>query len=389
MKFAKKSDSALGEQTVEMSNTLYKIFRAIVEHDARYSQVTVSEPRNIPEPKFPAGGVKPARTSYYRWRASTKKNSISVRGAEGLIEIFLLKIDDIPLLAFSEFGSRFKAKFELRGTADGSEWVSGNLAANSETIINVLQKCLNELISLDEGNEIRAEPTTSLVDGNKSVQNLMLEKENLIFKVLNQQEILKNELARSLHDTVLADLLMLKRHLRGDQELSKEEILETLDEIAQQLRDICNECAPRNLHDWGLKTSLQDMLQRMGQRTAIECSLTSNVDIPNLPDTVELNIFRLIQESLNNIEKHAKANKVTISIERFGKKSIRFTVVDNGVGFVPGESARSVDTGGMGVSGMRERVDLMRCFFPTDFGLKSAPGEGTTVFVEITLPSLQ
>jgi signal transduction histidine kinase len=312
-----------------------------------------------------------------------------VRGAEGLIEIFLLKIDDIPLLAFSEFGSRFKAKFELRGTADGSEWVSGNLTANSETIINVLQKCLNELISLDEGNEMRAEPTTGLVDGNKSVQNLMLEKENLIFKVLNQQEILKNELARSLHDTVLADLLMLKRHLRGDQELSKDEILETLDEIAQQLRDICNECAPRNLHDWGLKTSLQDMLQRMGQRTAIECSLTSNVDIPNLPDTVELNIFRLIQESLNNIEKHAKANKVTISIERFGKKTIRFTVVDNGVGFVPGENARSVDTGGMGVSGMRERVDLMRCFFPTDFGLKSAPGEGTTVFVEITLPSLQ
>jgi signal transduction histidine kinase len=299
-----------------------------------------------------------------------------------------LKIDDIPLLAFSEFGSRFKAKFETRSTTDGYEWVSGKSLANSETIVAVLQKCLDELISLDVDNETRSKQPVAVADGNKHVQTLMLEKENLIFKVLNQQEILKNELARSLHDTVLADLLMLKRHLRGDQELSKEEILETIDEIAQQLRDICNECAPRNLHDWGLKTSLHDMLQRMGQRTAIECSLTCNIDIPNLPDTVELNVFRLIQESLNNIEKHARATKVSIAIERLGKKSIRFTVQDNGKGFVPGENVRSVDTGGMGVSGMRERVDLIRCFFPAEFGLKSAPGEGTTVFLEITLPGL-
>jgi signal transduction histidine kinase len=388
MKFAKKPLTVLGEQTVEMSNTLYSIFQAMVGNDQRYSAVTVSEPRNIPEPKFPARDVKGAHTSYYRWRASTHTHSLSVRASEGLIEIFLLKLDDLPLLAFSEFGSRFKAKFEARSTAGGYEWVTGKSLVNSDTIIAVLQKCLDELVSLDGENETRSKAPAPLPDSNKHVQTLMLEKENLIFKVLNQQEILKNELARSLHDTVLADLLMLKRHLRGDQELSKEEILETIDEIAQQLRDICNECAPRNLHDWGLKTSLQDMLQRMGQRTAIECSLTCNIDIPNLPDTVELNVFRLIQESLNNIEKHAKANKVSICIERIGKKTIRFTVIDNGKGFVPGENVRSVDTGGMGVSGMRERVDLIRCFFPADFGLKSAPGEGTTVFLEITLPGL-
>ncbi len=388
MKFAKKP-TTVGEQTLEMSNALCKIFRAIVESDERYLGVTISEPRNILEPKFPAKDIaKPARSSYYRWRASTRTHSLSIRAAEGLVEIFLLKIDDIPLLAFSVFGSRFKAKFELRSTADGYEWMSGNNSATSEITVAILQKCLDDLISIGEDNEPRVEKVTPSVSNHNSVQSLLLEKENLIFKVLNQQEILKNELARSLHDTVLADLLMLKRHMRGDQELSKEQILETIDEIAQQLRDICNECAPRNLHDWGLKTSLQDMLQRMGQRTAIDCSLSCNFDIPNLPDTVELNIFRLIQESLNNIEKHAKANKVSINIERFGKKSIRFTIVDNGKGFVPGENVKSLDSGGMGVSGMRERVDLIRCFFPADFGLQSAPGQGTTVFIEITLPSL-
>lgn len=285
MKFAKKP-TTIAEQTTEMSNALCNIFRALVEDDQRYSAVIVSEPRNIPEPKFPAKDIaKPARSAYYRWRASTSTHSLSVRAAEGLIEIFLLKTDDIPLLAFSEFGSRFKAKFELRSTADGYEWMTGPNPATSEIAVAILQKCLEELISLVVADDSRVDKFTTTLSGNNSVQNLMLEKENLIFKVLNQQEILKNELARSLHDTVLADLLMLKRHMRGDQELSKEEILEAIDEIAQQLRDICNECAPRNLHDWGLKTSLQDMLQRMGQRTAIDCSLSCNIDIPNLPDT--------------------------------------------------------------------------------------------------------
>ncbi len=249
-----------------MSNALCKIFHAIVESDERYAAITVSEPRNIPEPKFPAKDAKPTRSSYYRWRASTITHSLSVRAAEGLIEIFLIKTDDIPLLAFSEFGSRFKAKFELRSTADGYEWDGRQKCCHRlKSLCRCCRSGLEELIaSGEEDDTSRLDKSSVNVGGNNSVQNLMLEKENLIFKVLNQQEILKNELARSLHDTVLADLLMLKRHLRGDQELSKEQILETIDEIAQQLRDICNECAPRNLHDWGLKTSLQDMLQRIG-----------------------------------------------------------------------------------------------------------------------------
>lgn len=206
---------------------------------------------------------------------------------------------------------------------------------------------------------------------------------------MNEQEVLKNELARTLHDTVLADLLMLKRHMRGDQEMQKEEIIEAIDEIAQQLRDVCNECAPRNLHDWGLRTSLQDLLQRMEQRTGIAGALTCDVDIPNLPANVELHIFRLMQEGLNNVEKHAAASKITINIERTKEKSIRFSVVDNGKGFVPGMTQKSPDSGGMGVTGMRERAELIRCYFPVEFGVQSVPGQGTTMFIEITVPDME
>ncbi|HEY9679946.1 MAG TPA: ATP-binding protein [Drouetiella sp.] len=389
MKFA-QSSASVSQQTIDMSNALCGLVRSIIEAEEQFGDIELSEPRNIPEPKFPARNMMKGvqRASYYRWRASTQTHSMSVRAADGVIEIFLMKVDDMPLLAFSEFGSRFKAKFELKRTADGYSWSVGNQLADSESSTTVLKKCLKDLVALDGNAGPVVEKNFAADASADSMQKLMLEKENLIFKVLNQQEILKNELARSLHDTVLADLLMLKRHLRGDQELSKEQILETIDEIAQQLRDICNECAPRNLHDWGLKTSLQDILQRMGQRTGLDCSLLCDVDIPNLPDSVELNIFRMMQECLNNVEKHAKAKKVTIRIERVDVKSIRFTVKDNGKGFEPNSSERSVDSGGMGVSGMRERVSLIRVFFPTEFKLESVPGEGTTIYLQITLPSL-
>ena len=178
---------------------------------------------------------------------------------------------------------------------------------------------------------------------------------------------------------------MLKRHMRGDQELSKDEVIETIDEISQQLRDICNECAPRNLHDWGLKVSIQDLLNRFGQRTAIETRLVCEIEIPNLPDVVELHIFRLMQESLNNIEKHARAKEVNILIESSGEHVIRFRVVDNGQGFSQPKSSQSTDSGGMGLTGMRERAQLVRCFYPTTFSIESQPGKGTTVTLELTV----
>jgi signal transduction histidine kinase len=307
-----------------------------------------------------------------------------VRATDGIVELFVMKADDIALLSFSEFGSRRKARFEQVRTASGYMWMLNKGGADSDRIKELMRSCLTELDQPkepeDESNQVKATERTAVGD---PVQQLMLEKENLIFKVLNQQETIKNELARSLHDTVLADLLMLKRHMRGDQELSKEDIIETIDEISQQLRDICNECAPRNLHDWGLKVSVQDLLNRFGQRTAIETMLQCEIDIPNLPAVVELHIFRLIQESLNNIEKHARATQVKIFIESLKEHSLRFRVVDNGKGFDSTSQPRSTDSGGMGLTGMRERTQLVRCFYPTEFAIDSEPGNGTTISLEL------
>jgi len=379
-----------GKDAVRLTDALLYLFQSLLsELPATLPQINITNCRVIREPNFPARVLErqPSTPSYYRWRAANADLCLSVRATEAIVELFIMQADEIALLSYSEFGSRRKARFEQVRTASGYVWMLNKIGANADKVKELMRSCLSELRQQTPPEDEISQAKAGERAGIDPVQQLMLEKENLIFKVLNQQETIKNELARSLHDTVLADLLMLKRHMRGDQELSKEEIIETIDEISQQLRDICNECAPRNLHDWGLKVSVQDLLNRFGQRTAIDTMLQCEVDIPNLPAVVELHIFRLIQESLNNIEKHARASQVKIFIESLKEHSLRFRVVDNGMGFTSGVLPRSTDSGGMGLTGMGERAQLVRCFYATEFVIDSKPGQGTTISLELTVPS--
>ena len=225
-------------------------------------------------------------------------------------------------------------------------------------------------------------------DWMRTIQELTLEKQNLAYKVVSQQEEMKYRLARELHDTIIADLMMLKRYLGGDRKLSTEETIEIVDHIVMQLRDICSDFAPRNFKEWGLKMTLKDTLDRMSERTGIQSTFLCEFEIPDLPDPVGLHTYRIIQEGLNNVEKYSGASEVSLVIERPREKSLRFRLSDNGKGFTTeGNSSprRTGDSGGMGMGGMKERADLIRCFFPTTLSVDSSPGHGSTVTLEIDL----
>lgn len=218
----------------------------------------------------------------------------------------------------------------------------------------------------------------------RAVQDLLLEKQNLAYKMVSQQEEMKTRLARDLHDTVIADLMMLKRYLSGDKKMSELQIIEMVDHVVRQIRDICSDFAPRHLKDWGLKMCLQDLLERMSQRTGIAYQIHCDADLPDMPDPVELHIFRIIQEALNNVEKYSGASKVMARIERIDEKSLKFTLMDNGKGFdAEKPEDRPSNVGGMGMGGMKERADLIRCFYPTTLTVTSQPGGGSCVTLEV------
>ncbi len=226
---------------------------------------------------------------------------------------------------------------------------------------------------------------SELDDPKALLQEVLIQKQNLAYKVVTQHEEVKHRLARELHDTIIADLLMLRRYLAGDRKLTNDQTIEIVDDVVRQLREICNDFAPRQLHDWGLEMTMQDLAERIKMRTGIDCVFQRVGKLPNLPEPVQLHLFRIVQESLNNIEKYASASKAIIRIES-NQTAIRVTISDNGKGFESTDKKEpGLESGGMGMQSMRERIELVRCYYPTNMFVTSEPGRGSSVVIELTI----
>jgi signal transduction histidine kinase len=215
------------------------------------------------------------------------------------------------------------------------------------------------------------------------LRELILQKQNLSFKIVSQHEEIRTNLARELHDTVIADLMMLKRYLSGDKELSRNEILEITNDVIRQLRDICYDSLPRQLQDLGLQASLKDLMERMQARTHIDCRFSCQGEIPSMSQPVNLHIFRIAQECLNNAEKYSNAREVSLAVKRDGDKLV-FTITDDGKGFDQDSVAYST-TGGTGIGSLQERRDLIRVYYPAELHMHSSPGHGSRFVLELTV----
>ncbi|MBX9720730.1 MAG: ATP-binding protein, partial [Candidatus Obscuribacterales bacterium] len=163
----------------------------------------------------------------------------------------------------------------------------------------------------------------------------------------------------------------------------------SMEGIVRKLREICYDLSPRDLSDWGLTTVVEDMLDQMAQRTGIDCVLNCDIEMPVMPAAVLLHIYRIIQESLNNAEKYAEPTRVAVTIEMDKEKFVA-TIADNGKGFDQSTgSEKSGKEGGYGMGSLKERADLIRCFYPTKFFINSAPGKGSQVRLEIDMARFQ
>jgi signal transduction histidine kinase len=100
---------------------------------------------------------------------------------------------------------------------------------------------------------------------------------------------------------------------------------------------------------------------------------------------VKLHIFRIVQECLNNIDKYASASRVSLEISKPSPEVLRFAVIDNGSGFKMTEVGPPSTVGGMGLHNLYERVELIRVYFPAQLFLRSTPGAGARISLEITV----
>ena len=242
------------------------------------------------------------------------------------------------------------------------------------------------------------ERTAQLSESNESLRSEIAERKRveqernqLLTRFVLAQEDERRRLARELHDQLGQHLTALKLTLETLRAQSVERTdlrvqVETLRELAQQLdQDVAFrvwELRPTPLEDVGLRAALTNYVQTWSQHVGIRVQLHTNPSTgERLPSSVETMVYRLAQEALNNIAKHARADHVDIVLERHADH-LSLIIEDNGVGFNPSDIANLGQ--GFGLTGMRERAALIGA----DFQIESTPSRGTTVIVRVPAVSL-
>jgi two-component system, NarL family, sensor histidine kinase UhpB len=191
---------------------------------------------------------------------------------------------------------------------------------------------------------------------NRMLERLEKERRDSGAHALKAQEEERQRLARGLHDEVgqsmTAVLLQLKRLAAGaslEQRMQLAEAQEVVKTSLDDIRRLAQELRPELLDHLGLASALAELASGFEQRTNVRVQQRLEQDLPPLDPQTELVLYRVAQESLTNVARHAQASEVLLSLER-GRDSVVLRVIDDGHGFDPG-----VDEGG-GLRGIRERA---------------------------------
>jgi signal transduction histidine kinase len=152
-----------------------------------------------------------------------------------------------------------------------------------------------------------------------------------------------------------------------------------LDQIDEQLRRLSHELRPTILDDLGLVPAIEFLAEGVSKRTNQTISIHASLK-DRLPTTVEIALYRIVQEALTNAAKHSRARNVHIQVDRSGGQ-VRCSIRDDGTGFdVPAVLARRGDSS-LGLLGMRERINALG----GDLQIQSSPGRGTSLLINAPL----
>jgi signal transduction histidine kinase len=204
-------------------------------------------------------------------------------------------------------------------------------------------------------------------------------------RVVTGQELERQRLARELHDetgqALTSILLGLKAVEEADSPEEMREAASGLRELVvgtlQDVRRLAVELRPKALDDFGLVAALERLVQTFSEATGIATQLHASLRDERLPAEIETTMYRIVQESLTNVVKHAGARNVSVVVMRRDNAAAAI-VEDDGEGFDPGD----VRAGGVGLIGMRERVALL----DGRLEIESSKDSGTTVLAEVPLP---
>ncbi len=224
--------------------------------------------------------------------------------------------------------------------------------------------------------EVFADRAATAVDLAKRVSR------DVVQRVVEAQEQERARLARELHDETGQALTSILLGLKGLEDVvdtsegsaSVAALRELVVSTLRSVRGLAVELRPTALDDFGLVPALERLADTFREKTGVEVAIEAQLGEARLEPSLETTLYRLVQEALTNVLKHADARHVSISLVR-KDGSVSAVVEDDGRGFSPETPRREA----LGLVGMRERVGLVG----GRISIESAPGAGTTLAVEV------
>jgi len=250
---------------------------------------------------------------------------------------------------------------------------------------------ISALVFTWEGNSATLNFLSDITDRKKAEEELIKSHEQLrsFAKRLSEaEEMDKQRIARELHDQVGQNLTalginlsimrnQLSDRLTGQLDARLNDSMNILEEIAKRIRDVMSDLRPSVLDDYGLIAGITWLADQVAKRTGLTIRVESEDTRADLSSEVEITLFRIAQELLTNIAKHAKATEVSIKLNE-SDKTVQFVVTDNGVGFdatalTPTEESR------WGLLNVEERAQAVG----GTLTIESTVGHGTRVVIEV------
>ncbi|ABL82444.1 MULTISPECIES: ATP-binding protein [unclassified Nocardioides] len=276
------------------------------------------------------------------------------------------------------------------------------LGVGIATLLDGRPRCLD--VRDRDGRTLRLVPTTHRVTtaGNAELAQVVLtdvteqhrrEEEERLFagRLLKVQEDERRALARELHDDPLQNLTYLSRALDdlGHRAETPPELAGQLvdasavaEDAAVALRKVIHGLRPPVLDDLGLVAALRQLAQEVRRRTGLAVELRVRGHEVRLPPGLELAAYRIAQEALNNVVRHARASRVEVCV--CFDRELELTITDDGLGWSEPERGDGAKASGLGLIGMRERVNMAG----GTLSVTQRSGHGTRVRAVVPVPSV-
>ncbi len=223
--------------------------------------------------------------------------------------------------------------------------------------------------------------------GNRLMAGYMKTERSLSRQLIQAQERERKRIASELHDGIAQSIGVVKYRIedavasfrRDNPDLDLAALEGTIDDmrgLVEEVRRISSNLSPSMLEDFGIQVAMEWLCKEFkGLNRKLDVSCSVNIDEAETPEPVKVAIYRVAQEALQNIAKHAGATRVRTLLD-YADGGVKLVIIDNGQGFDPDNSGGGYDgKSGMGLNSMRERVDATG----GTFMIKSAPGKGVEV----------